>query len=301
VRLWALSDLHVGYADNRAALEQIPQYPGDRILIAGDVGEKRAHLEYALRVLRDRFERVYWVPGNHELYAIDPAGPRGEALYQRQCELARELGAVTPEDPWEVVTIAGTDYVIALAFVGYDYSFGPDGLPPAAVVQWAAEAGIRCTDEQYLLPDPYPTRADWCRARVAATEARLSAVTAGRIVLVAHWPLRLDLVRLMRIPRFVPWCGTRATEDWHRRYPIEVVVGGHLHMRATDWRDGVRFEEVSLGYPRHWRPEVGAAGYLRPILPACPERWDPARELAPLVGSGAAPQRIFEGGTVWYR
>jgi 3',5'-cyclic AMP phosphodiesterase CpdA len=267
MRLWGLSDLHVGYADNRATLEQIAEHPGDGLIVAGDVGEKAAHMDFALRLLKDRFERVYWVPGNHELYAIDASGPKGEALYRRMCDQARSLDVLTPEDPWDVVVVDGSRYVVALAFVGYDYSFGPDGLTPEETVRWSAEAGIRCTDESYLAPDPYPTRGDWCRARVLETERRLAEVGDQRIVLVAHWPLRRDLVRLFRIPRFIPWCGTRLTEEWHRRFPIEVVVSGHLHMRATDWRDGVRFEEVSLGYPRHWKPETGAQGYLRPILP----------------------------------
>ena len=39
-------------------------------------------------------------------------------------------------------------------------------------------------------------------------------------------------------------------------------------MRATDWRDGVRFEEVSLGYPRQYDASKGAAGYLRQVWPA---------------------------------
>ena len=61
--------------------------------------------------------------------------------------------------------------------------------------------------------------------------------------------------------------GTRETEDWHVRYRAEVVVTGHLHMRATDWRHGVRFEEVALGYPRHWNQDKGFAAYIREILP----------------------------------
>ncbi len=58
-----------------------------------------------------------------------------------------------------------------------------------------------------------------------------------------------------------------ATEDWHRRYRARLVISGHLHMRATDWRDGVRFEEVSLGYPRQWDAAKGAPHYLRQVLP----------------------------------
>jgi hypothetical protein len=33
------------------------------------------------------------------------------------------------------------------------------------------------------------------------------------------------------------------------------------------WVDVVRFEEVSLGYPREWRPHGGTPGRLRRILP----------------------------------
>ena len=141
-------------------------------------------------------------------------------------------------------------------------------MSPAQVVRWAAEERILAVDERLLHPDPYPSRAAWCAARVEQTAARLGKLPAGdKKVLINHWPLRADTIRLFRIPRYAPWCGTELTEDWHTRFGAEVVVTGHLHMRATDWRDGVRFEEVSLGYPRHWRDETGAAGYLRQILP----------------------------------
>jgi hypothetical protein len=69
------------------------------------------------------------------------------------------------------------------------------------------------------------------------------------------------------IPRFSIWCGSRGTADWHLRFGASVVVSGHLHVRSTRWIEGVRFEEVSLGYPRHWRPDLGAGAYLRQILP----------------------------------
>jgi len=87
------------------------------------------------------------------------------------------------------------------------------------------------------------------------------------VVLINHFPLRQDLLYLPRIPRFSLWCGTRRTEDWHRRFPVQGVVYGHLHNRATHFRDGVRFEEVSLGYPCDWDPGRGLQHYLREILP----------------------------------
>jgi hypothetical protein len=66
---------------------------------------------------------------------------------------------------------------------------------------------------------------------------------------------------------------------------VEAVVYGHTHRRATDHLDGVRFEEVSLGYPRDWSQEAGIASYLRQILPAPGGVW---REPAPLRPRGRA-------------
>jgi 3',5'-cyclic AMP phosphodiesterase CpdA len=278
-RLFGLSDLHVGHDRNRETIEALPAFPGDWILAAGDLGETEDHLRWALSRLCDRFDRVVWVPGNHELWVTNASPLAGVDKYLRFVEVCRSFGALTPEDPYEV--LPGTELVLIPLFLLYDYSFAPDGFTPAEAVQWAREDGIVCADESRLLPTPYPTREAWCAARVADAERRLGALPPGtRTILVNHWPLRRDLVRTFRIPRFVPWCGTRATEDWHLRYDAALVVSGHLHMRATDWRDGVRFEEISLGYPREWSPEKGAPHYLRPLWP--PVLPDPPGNAGPI-------------------
>ncbi len=46
-------------------------------------------------------------------------------------------------------------------------------------------------------------------------------------------------------------------------------VYGHLHIPRTTWYDDVRFEEVSVGYPREWRRRK-PHGWLRPGLPDPP-------------------------------
>jgi hypothetical protein len=146
----------------------------------------------------------------------------------------------------------------------------------------ARAAGIVSTDELMLAPDPWPTRAAWCAARVSATLAKLERLPpASRTVLANHWPLRYDLARPPRIPQFSLWCGTTLTEDWGTRFRARVVLSGHLHMRTTLWRNGVRYDEVSLGYPRDWRQERGLAYYLRQVLPETGDERDrfvPARD-----------------------
>ncbi len=91
-------------------------------------------------------------------------------------------------------------------------------------------------------------------------------------MLVSHFPLTREPTRILKYPEFAQWCGTERTADWHLRFSAQAVVYGHLHIPGTSWQDGVRFEEVSLGYPGGTRPEPGPA--------ARPAADSPGRRLA---------------------
>ena len=238
------------------------------------MAEKAADIEWALRALRARFAAVIWVPGNHELWTLstDPVRLAGEARYRYLVSMCRELGVVTPEDPFPVWRGSGGPIVIVPLFTLYDYSFRPDGTTSKAEsLALAYETGIVCTDEAVLRPDPYPNVEAWCHARVEATERRLKELPPGiPTVLVSHFPLTREPTRVLRYPEFAQWCGTERTADWHLRFDARVVVYGHLHIPGTTWQDGVRFEEVSFGYPEELEQNPGRPRALRQIFPAEP-------------------------------
>jgi 3',5'-cyclic AMP phosphodiesterase CpdA len=273
-RLLALSDLHVAYPENRKIIDELrPDSDQDWLLLSGDVGELFADIESALRTLSGRFATVVWAPGNHELWThpADPVSLRGEERYQALVSLCRGLGVITPEDPYPVWEGPQGAVTIAPLFLLYDYTFLPDGaLTKEQGLARAYETGIVCTDESLLHPDPYPSREAWCQARVEVTERRL----AGRdpdlpVVFVNHFPLIREPTRALRYQQFAQWCGTTRTHDWHVRYNAAAVVYGHLHIPRATWHEGVRFEEVSIGYPREWQRRAAAhPGRPRQILPA---------------------------------
>ncbi|MCT9009546.1 metallophosphoesterase family protein [Streptomyces rhizosphaerihabitans] len=270
--LLAISDLHIGYAENRALVENMrPGSDEDWLLVAGDIGEIVDDIRWTLETLGNRFRKVVWVPGNHELWTHpkDPVQLRGVARYEHLVALCRELGVTTPEDPYPVWNGPGGPAVVAPLFLLYDYSLLPQGCATKAEgLAYAHETGIVCTDEYLLHPDPYPSREAWCRARVAETERRLAELPDDLLVIpVNHYPLDRHPMDVLWHPEFAMWCGTLATADWHRRFRVETMVYGHLHIPRTTWHDGVRFEEVSVGYPREWRTRPGPPGTLRRILP----------------------------------
>jgi 3',5'-cyclic AMP phosphodiesterase CpdA len=271
-RLLALSDLHVGHPKNRAIVANLPPgNPGDWLLVAGDVGEQYADIEWALALLKERFATVVWVPGNHELWTrrVDPVAARGAERYRLLVDMCRGLGVITPEDPYPVWEGPGGPVTIVPLFLGYDYSFLPPGaLTKEQGLEYAYRTGVVCSDEQVLYPDPYPSREAWCWARIEATERRLTALDgATKTVLLNHYPLVRDPTSIMWYPEFAQWCGTTRTADWHVRFNAVAVVYGHLHIPRVTVYDGVRFEEVSMGYPREWERRAAHFGTAQPRVP----------------------------------
>jgi 3',5'-cyclic AMP phosphodiesterase CpdA len=270
-KLFAISDLHVSHRENRLLAESLwPHSADDWLIVAGDIAERCEDVLGVLKLLASRFAKVIWSPGNHELWTLaeDPCTLRGQERYLHLVETCRTLGIVTPEDPYPVWDDEDGPVAVAPLFTLYDYSFRvPEAATKEEALRRARSAGVVCTDEYLLHPDPYPGRDDWCRDRVAYTERRLGDLDPLlRTVLVNHWPLLRHPTRILRYPDFAQWCGTQLTADWHLLFRAKAVVYGHLHIPRVSWHNGTRFEEVSVGYPREWRTRPSREP-LRQILP----------------------------------
>ncbi|MER7169893.1 metallophosphoesterase family protein [Streptomyces mesophilus] len=250
-----MSDLHVGHPVNQSVVDGLTaQHPDDWLLVAGDVAESSSRTQEVLADLRSRFERVIWTPGNHELWTLprDEDQSRGVARYMGLVEKCRKIDVLTPEDEYVTWRAPDQEFVIAPVHLLYDYSFRDPGVDLEEALKAAWDAGHVFSDEMLLHPDPYPTRQEWCHARVASTEKRLAEIGERPIIVVNHYPLEEGPVRRMFSPHLGMWCGTRLTAEWHKRFAIHTVVHGHLHMPRSSMYDGVAVEEVSLGYPREW-------------------------------------------------
>ncbi len=164
----------------------------------------------------------------------------------------------------------GSAVTLVPMFLLYDYSWMPQGATTKAEgLAIARDRNVVATDEFLLSPDPYLTRDAWCNARVQVTKRKLDALPEGTpVVLINHFPLVRQPTDVLFYPEFALWCGTDQTADWHTRYNVVCSVYGHLHIPRTSHYDGVRFEEVSLGYPREWQRRGLPDRLLRQILPA---------------------------------
>lgn len=253
-RLYAISDLHVGYAENRQLITSFAtRHVDDWLLVAGDVGEIFSDIVETLRSLTNSFAKVIWTPGNHELWSHprDPVQLKGVDRYDALVSACRELGVLTPEDDYQMWNGAAHPHVIAPLLTLYDYSWRPPHLTKAESLAWAKASGVYCTDEYFLQPEPYACVSDWCETRVRETSERLESVDPLiPLILLNHFPLTPRVVRRLRHPQFAQWCGTERTEAWHRRFNVAAVITGHLHIPHIYQEEGTLFMEASYGYPR---------------------------------------------------
>ena len=68
------SDLHLEFPHNREFIKNHPIIPvGEILVLAGDIlpfTQLHEHKDF-LDLLSSSFEKVFWIPGNHEYYGSD--------------------------------------------------------------------------------------------------------------------------------------------------------------------------------------------------------------------------------------
>ena len=193
----------------------------------------------------------------------------GRARYDYLVNMCDEMGVVTPEHPFPVWTERGGPATIVPMFLLYDYSFLPEGADEQSRGH-GHRAGAQRGGHRRIpalvasrTPPARPGAASGCQAPAPVSN---SSTGCTPTVLVNHFPLVREPCDALFYPEFSLWCGTTKTADWHTRYNAVCSVYGHLHIPRTTWYDDVRFEEVSVGYPREWRRRKPYS-WLRQVLP----------------------------------
>ncbi|HEV3052863.1 MAG TPA: metallophosphoesterase family protein [Longimicrobium sp.] len=228
MRIYAISDLHTDFRENRAALEraELAGHRDDVLIVAGDIADSEAVLRDTLRWLAERFREVFFVPGNHELWV------RGEERDSMQkfravLRLCDQVGVRTA--PARV----GPVWVVPL-FSWYDASFDVRGEGVEEELEawadryfcrWPAEIGR--IDEAFLrMNEPHVRRYD------------------GTVITFSHFVPRPDLLLPVRYLRFkgLPLvAGSEGIEAQIRRIESHIHVFGHTHIAEDRWIQGVRY------------------------------------------------------------
>ncbi|HEU0012983.1 MAG TPA: metallophosphoesterase [Longimicrobium sp.] len=250
MRIYAVSDLHADFRDNRQALERIPptEHREDALIVAGDIADAEAVIREVLERLLGRFREVFFVPGNHELWVR--ADPRNSlekfAAVLRLCD---ELGVRTRP------ARAGGAWVVPLfSWYHADFDVRGEGLEEE-LEGWSDRYFCRWPDGVER-PDRHFLELNLPHVRAYDAPA----------VTFSHFVPRPDLLPPARYLRFrgLPLvAGTAALDEQVRGIGAAVHVFGHTHIPADRVIGGVRYVQ------NYFRRDAGEAGALKLV-------WDDA-------------------------
>lgn len=243
MRVFAVSDIHIDYPSNArwVAALSTTDYRDDVLILAGDVSDCLATLEWCFGELTRRFKKVLFVPGNHELWVIrDGPGVTSFDKFDRVCRLAQRCDV-----SMRPFHHGGLSIVPLLGW--YDYSFGPPA--PELVAAWADYHVCRWPSH-FTVPN--------VAARFLRLNEPLLAVRNTTVISFSHFLPRIDIMPgyVSRPSRIVyPVLGTMLLERQIRLLQSTIHVYGHSHVNRNVKIDGVTYVNNAFGYPR----EVGIA------------------------------------------
>jgi predicted phosphodiesterase len=228
MRIYAISDLHTDFRENREALERAPMsgHRDDVLIVAGDIADSEPVLRDTLQLLASRFGEVFFVPGNHELWV---RGEQRDSMekFRAVLRICDETGVRT-----EPARVGGT-WVVPL-FSWYDASFDVRGEAVADELEaWADRyftrwpSGVGRVDEAFLeMNEPHVRRYD------------------APVITFSHFLPRPELLPPVQYLRFrgLPLvAGSLGIESQIRRIAPQVHVFGHTHIPSDKVLDGVRY------------------------------------------------------------
>jgi predicted phosphodiesterase len=250
MRVFALSDIHVDYEVNARWVSGLSliDYQQDVLILAGDVSDSIQRLEHCLHAFTNRFRRVFFVPGNHDLWVIRDQGQINSLDKFNMIKVVAERCGVS----MKAEVIGEVEIIPLLGW--YDNSFGvpePELLDvwmDFRACRWPEGwVGSDITNHFVGLNDAYD---------IAKGDVRIS---------FSHFLPRIDVM-----PAFIPQAmrkiypilGSSRLEQLVRDIRPDIHVYGHSHVNRDVTIDGINYINNAFAYPHE---QVIAAKALRCI------------------------------------
>ena len=237
MRVFALSDIHVDHDANARWVSALSRsdYQQDVLILAGDVSDSMERFEQCIDAFARRFRKVFFVPGNHDLWVVrDPGHLNSLDKFELIKAAVERYGASMKAEVVDGVAI------IPL-FGWYDGSFG---LPePEFAEIWMDFRTCR-----------WP--AGWSEPEITDHFIGLNDlrnIEKGRVTIsFSHFLPRIDVMPSFISPamrRIYPVLGTSRLERLIREIRPDIHIYGHSHVNRDVVIDGINYINNAFAYP----------------------------------------------------
>jgi len=237
VRVFVTSDIHVdtnGNLDAWCKRFSSTAFAEDVLIVAGDVGDTLNAVKQGLKALRSKFARVFFVPGNHDLW-VRP-GLEDASCVDSICKLFQLFAACDALDVDVAPAVVAQGITIAPLLSWYDCTFD-DGDPYPGRLLYDKFASFPCGGNnawQLMLR---------CNERHVAA---LQASGATQVISCSHFLPRAELPCSMGVPELRKNVGCKHLDLQVQRIRADVHVYGHTHINL-DGKCGLQYQRESGG------------------------------------------------------
>ncbi|QDZ25818.1 putative metallophosphatase [Chloropicon primus] len=228
-RVFCISDVHIDQHGNIAWFKKLSDenFTNDVVIIAGDVGDTMNALRICLKEFKKRFRRVFFTPGNHDLWIRRDTSdgkmyPDSIAKMGAMHNVCQELGV--DMGPAEV---AQGIFVVPL-FSWYNHTFDerdptPGGLRYDSFCQWPPSLGGHLEVWKYFLL--------MNRERVGRDyKGGYKGPGTPYVFSMSHFLPRAELPYPMGVQEMAKAVGCKELDVQIQRIKSDVHVFGHTHM-----------------------------------------------------------------------
>ncbi len=240
MRVFALSDIHIDYHENEQWLSRLSSmdYQEDILILAGDVTDNLLLLENCFRDLSAKFQKVLFVPGNHEFWVVRDNNSTSLEKYQKIFELASNY-----DISMQTYHAASLSIIPLLGW--YDFSFGQ---PSSQLLETWMDFRACVWSERLQMPDV---------TEYFLNKNRTALKTVNHtLISFSHFLPRIDLMPVF-IPsslRYLfPVLGSVLIEKQIRQLKPQIHVYGHSHVNCQMDIKGIKYINNAFGYPYEQR------------------------------------------------
>lgn len=235
MRIFATSDLHTDFKENWTLLEQLSQtaYQKDLLIVAGDIAHKLSIIKDTLELLKNKFQQLCYVPGNHELWV---KGESNNSLdkFASILELCKQIDVNTQAIELESIAIVPL-------FSWYESSFDSetkDSQPP----EWSDFYFCRWPEDVKSIAGYF----------LKLNQDRINSYNK-KVISFSHFLPRQELLpsrEWLKFKALPKVSGCIGLDRQIRAIKSTTHIFGHSHINWDVTIDGVRYIQNALSYPR---------------------------------------------------
>lgn len=248
MKIAVISDIHVDINENYDVKGAMVDYLKDKaielLLIAGDLSsDPDQSITFAKELEKESGVKVFYVPGNHDLWNRDGQYENNDEIYQMFLEDPRCLSGKS---------FAAGDYVIIGDAGWYDFSFGNKKFSEDDFKRMSYHGRIW---QDSIFNSWSKTSEETCGWFIERLKEEAEKYRGKKIVLMTHMLSH----KAFTVPEdradwsyFNAFLGSEKLHEFCKEYNVAYAICGHVHYRKTFNEDHTTYMCRCLNYHTEW-------------------------------------------------